>query len=147
MLLMLCHQIYSTGIPLVNTTIFERYAVLIKLRVQRTTPERTFNVTSRHFYLMQQWIEDFYHLSPIFRFSLQRVSTKHMLYFSSSNYISFAIKNNFNFNYGVKYKSDWTNQNRVNVCLNVNQNILHMRQAKVREPVEEQGSTFDLVFC
>ena len=70
-----------------------------------------------------------------------------MLYFSSSNYINFAIKNNFNFNYGVKYKSDWTNQKRVRVHLNVNQNILHMRQAEVREPAEEPGSTFDLDFC
>ena len=61
--------------------------------------------------------------------------------------MNFAINNTFNLNYGVKYKSVKTNQKRVNIYLNVNQSIQHMRQAEVRVPGEEPQSTFDLVFC
>ena len=73
--------------------------------------------------------------------------TKHVLYFSYGNYMNFAINNTFNLNYVVKYKSVKTIQKRVNVYLKVNQSIVHMRPAGVREPREVLQSTFDLIFC
>ena len=57
------------------------------------------------------------------------------------------VYDNFNLNFGVKYKSVQAIQKQVHVYLNINQSILHMRQAEVREPAEEPLPTFDLEFC
>ena len=59
----------------------------------------------------------------------------------------FTINHNFNLNYRVEFKSVRTNRKRVQVHLKVNQNILHMQPAEVRESAEEPKQTFDLAFC
>ena len=61
--------------------------------------------------------------------------------------MNFRINHNFSPNDWIEFKSVRINQLRVHVYLKENRNILHMRQAEVRESVEELQSTFDLAFC